>query len=702
MKNAFQAALCAAALLIAAATALAAQDNDARSQKRSLLEDILTIPAAPIDGVQTVLEQTIFNLGEIKVSGARVDSPHSLELATELPRNVTVIGERELSDTSFAGLPGLLSAKEGVTVTDELGLGLNARVDLRGFGGEAKQALVLIDGVRAVEPFDNSVVWHLYPQEYLRRVEVRRGGGSTTYGEGALSGVINMKTKGPTEKLKFTTEHSFGNFQTVRDFFDVSGTAGPLGYYVGARYAATDGYRRNGDFESSSALIKNTYEWSDVLTAENAFYYAADKTGIPGPLTPAEAAQNRRQKDPDGQFGDDFKDDLLQDVFTSSLYLESIGVELSNMASFRHRDQNSLQSFGGTFGGTSLNDIKTYTYSDALQARYTLEGKGYRTDLTTGLEWSIDDIHNPSLFVSAFGPFASDRAIDRRMVGVFMQDRAQLGDRWVLEAGVRWDRIDWDIYDLLNPDQQREKLAESVSPEAGIEYRIVDPLWAYASYAESFKVPDANTLIFATPNLFTPNPAIDPSVARDWEGGLRYAHPVFGSVRAGYFYIETKKEILFNAISTLNENFDTKRQGLELADEIAVTPWLGLFFNYTYTRAEFDNGRFDGKTVPLVPGSAWTAGTSLGPWRGWSLMVRATGVSDRFALNDFSNIFPQADYWTLGTRLAYKQGAWEFYVRGDNVLNEEYSSFITSNGANTINVNPAPTGYFEGGFRLEL
>jgi outer membrane receptor protein involved in Fe transport len=288
------------------------------------------------------------------------------------------------------------------------------------------------------------------------------------------------------------------------------------------------------------------------------------------------------------------------------------------------------------------------------------------------------------------------------MTGFFAEDRTQLGENWTLEAGGRWDRIDWDIYDLLNPDLEKHKKADSFSPEAGVEYRIFDPLRAYASYAETFKVPDANTLIFETPNLFTPNPDIDPSIAKHWEIGLRYAHPVFGSVRADYFHVATKKEILFNPLTTLNENFDTRRRGVEFADELSLLPGVGVFFNYTYVDAEFDNGRFDGKTVPLVPESTWTVGTALGPWRGWSLVLRATGVDDRFALNDFNNVFPVEDYWTLGARLSYRRGPWEFYVRGENVLGEDYSSFFTSNGATTLNVNPAPRDYFEGGFRLEL
>lgn len=699
MKKLIKAAFCAALLAGMAGGAWAAEE---RPKRKTLLEEILTIPAAPMHGAQAVLDKTIFNLSEVKVSGARVDSPKSEDAATGMAHNVTVIGERELSEGPHSSLPGLLAAKEGVTYSDDLGGGLSARVDLRGFGGEAKQALVLVDGVRAVEPFDNSVAWHLYPQEYLRQVEIRRGGGSTTYGEGALSGVVSMKTKGPTEKLAFTTEHAFGDWRTVKDFADVSGTAGKAGFYAGARYASTDGYRENGDHESVSALFKNTYEWSDVFRMENAFYVADGETGLPGPLTASEAARDRRQKDPEGQFGDQFVDKLVQDSFKTTLYLESVGVELSNLASVRHRNQDSVRTFGGAFGGTSLNDIKTYTYSDVIQARYSLEGERHASDFTAGLEWSIDDIYNPSSFAGGFGTFESERAIDRRMTGFFAENRTRLGDRWVFETGVRFDRIDWDIYDLLNPALEKQKKADHTSPQAGVEYRLFEPVWLYASYAESFKAPDANTLIFETPNLFTPNPDIDPSVARHWEAGARYAHPVFGSVRAGYFHVETKKEILFNAISTLNENFDTRRRGVELADEIALAPGVDVFFNYTYVVAEFDNGAFGGKAVPLVPETTWTAGAALGPWNDWSLVLRATGVRDRFALNDFNNVFRAEDYWTLGARLSYKRGPWEFYVRAENALDEEYASFVTSNGTNTVNLNPAPTGYFEGGFRLEL
>lgn len=672
-------------------------------RKPGLLEELLSIPMGTTQEVGRVLEGTIFNLGQISVSQGRVGSRLGEESAFDLPRNVTVLRREQLQRSGSDNLPETLNQLESVTLSDDIGGGLNARVDLRGFGGEGRQALVLLDGLRAVEPFDNSTTWQLYPKDFMRQVEVQRGGGSTIYGEGALSGVIRMKTKGPTAEKRITTEHTRGDFQTRKHFVDASGTYNGLGYYVGGHYRATDGYRQNADHEGVHGLTKFTYALSDRLSVENALFAADAETGIPGPLSQAEVDRDRRQKDPDGQYGDQFADKLVQEALTVSLYLESVHVELTNQLGYRWREQDSVQSFGGFFGGKSLNSIETETFSDVLQASWQTESEQYRSRFTAGVEGSKDDIYNPNSFVSsAFGPFEAERAIDRRMLGAFAQNHTTLRERLIVETGIRYDRIDWDIYDLRMPWLEKAKRAEGYSPQIGVEYKLYDPLAVYASYAESFKVPDANTLIFETPNLFAPNPDIDSQRARHHEAGVRYAHPVLGSVRAGVFYIETKKEILFNDITNLNENFDTVRTGVEAADELALTERLQFFSNYTFTQAQFDNGAFDGKTVPLIPESKVSAGVLYEPVRGLKCSAQATGHYGQYALNDFNNIFPIDDYWTLSGKVSYHRGNWEIFLRAENLLGEEYSSFVTSNAVDTVNYNPAPKTSIEAGWRMEI
>ncbi|HTL69864.1 MAG TPA: TonB-dependent receptor [Candidatus Eisenbacteria bacterium] len=703
--RAFAAALIIFLLSPPLAHASDSETDPQKKKKAGPVETFLTLPAKTVQDTGRLLESRIFNLGEIVVSGSRLSSDRNAEVATDLPQNITVMGPAQLERGGPGQVPGLLVQQEGVSYTDDLGGGLAARVDLRGFGGEGKQALVLLDGLRAVEPVDNSVTWQLYPVEFMKQIEIRRGGGSTVYGEGALSGTILLQTKGPTEKLHLATESALGDFGTRKHFAEVSGTVGGTGFYAGAHDLETDGYRRNSDHEGVSTLLKADREFSDVLKSGNSFYFTQQQTGIAGPLTATEMLRDRRQQDPDGHPGDEFRDRLLQDEWKTSLYLERPGIELTNVTGYRHRNQDSTQTFSS---GTSMNAITTDTYSDVLQAEWSLEGERawvgrYRSDVSAGVEWSTDDIHNPSLFDFGGGfSFPGDSAIDRRTLGGFVQERVHLGDRIILEAGSRWDRIDWDIYDLLAPNDQRRKKADAMSPKIGVEYKLFEPLALYASASNSFKVPDAATLIFDTPGVAVSNPDIDPQLARHREAGLRYAHPVFGSIRGDLFYVETKKEILFNAASFKNENFDTIRSGAEAAAETAPCDRLQLFANYTYTRAEFDNGAFDGKAVPLVPESKWTGGFVLGPFAGVTVSAQAVGHYGQFALNDFSNRFPINDYWTLGGRLSYHRNGWEIFVRAENLLGEEYSSFVTSNAAGVLNFNPAPQSYVEGGFRIEL
>ncbi len=252
------ASLALLSLVLFCGAALAADDSKEKTppKERGFIENVFLFPFETTQGAERLLAENVFGLGEVKISNARVASRLSDEIATDVPHNITLIGEREMEESGVSSTSELLSRKEGVTYTDLNGQGLGANVELRGFGGEGKQALVIFDGVRATEPFDNSTTWSMYPHEYLERIEIERGGGSTVYGEGALSGVVRMKTKSPTKEWHVSTEDAWGSFDSERYFGDVSGTVGNVGIYAGARYLATDGYRVNSGHEGYSTLLK--------------------------------------------------------------------------------------------------------------------------------------------------------------------------------------------------------------------------------------------------------------------------------------------------------------------------------------------------------------------------------------------------------------------------------------------------------------
>jgi iron complex outermembrane receptor protein len=614
------------------------------------------------------------------------------------------VDQKEIQGNPGSSLTEVLSTHTGVTYTDDLGQGLGARLDLRGFGGEAKQSLVLFDGVRAVEPFDNSTTWSLYPKEYLRSVEIHQGASSPLYGEGALSGAIQLSTKQPTKDWRVAGESAWGSYGLQRYFTETSGTTkGGLGMYLGGRYIETDGYRQNSFHEGTSALIKTEGNLNELISLQNTFYFADHETGIPGPLLPQEVLADRRQRDPDGQFGDKFTDGLIQDSVRVDYWAEPIDVQFSNLTAYRLRDQDSIQSFGGAFPGTSINAIGTETYSNVIQASKEWVSGGLGQRSVIGVEWEIDDIHNPFTFDDkTFGPFSSERSIDRRMLGYFAQHKAELWEKFILDVGVRYDDIDWNIYDLLSPRLEKKKKSTHLSPSIGFEVKATPEAAIFMSFSEAFKAPDANTLIFETPNIFTPNPAINSSVARHNELGVRIKQADQGQLKIAGYLIETKKEILFNDITNTNENFDTQRQGIEVSEDWVFSEYFRGVLRYTYADPEFDNGAFDGRKIPLVPETQWTAGVTLTPNKEWAIGLMANAIYDRYALNDFNNIFPVEDYWTAGLSVSYHHDQWELFIKAENIFGEEYSTFTTSDGQSVLNLNPAPEENFEFGLRIAL
>lgn len=112
---------------------------------------------------------------------------------------------------------------------------------LRGLGGNASsRALLVLDGVPQSDPFGGWITWPAYAPERLGSVRVTRGGGSGTYGSGALAGTIEMESvgtgQGPTGSL------AYGSRESVDGSAMLSGKLGQGFGFLSATYARGNGF----------------------------------------------------------------------------------------------------------------------------------------------------------------------------------------------------------------------------------------------------------------------------------------------------------------------------------------------------------------------------------------------------------------------------------------------------------------------------
>jgi iron complex outermembrane receptor protein len=226
-------------------------------------------------------------LQEVVVQGVRAQK--------NAPYAIANIKKTELDEFSKTGkeLPFLFSQTPGVLAWSENGLGTGTTyMRIRGAGDS--RINVTIDGVPLNSPEDQCVFWANMNSygSLLGSVQIQRGVGTSTNGDGAFGGSVALSSATPDQKAGGEVSASYGSFntfnvggkfstgllwnrlildgayhQTNTDGF-INGTSGRSGsYYGGLTWVASDGfvlrYKNIGNFERTGQA------WNGVTAGDN-------------------------------------------------------------------------------------------------------------------------------------------------------------------------------------------------------------------------------------------------------------------------------------------------------------------------------------------------------------------------------------------------------------------------------------------------
>ncbi len=232
-------------------------------------------------------------LQEVVVKGVRAQR--------NAPYAISNIKKKELGDFSKTGkeLPFLFSQTPGVLAWSENGLGTGTTyMRIRGAGDS--RINVTLDGVPLNSPEDQCVFWANMNSygSLLGSVQIQRGVGTSTNGDGAFGGTVALSSATPLQTPSIEANFSYGSYntynfggkfstgllgkhwildgayhQTHTDGF-LHGTSGRSGsYYGGLTFMASDDfvvrYKNIGNFERTGQA------WNGV-TAGNGDYSLMD------------------------------------------------------------------------------------------------------------------------------------------------------------------------------------------------------------------------------------------------------------------------------------------------------------------------------------------------------------------------------------------------------------------------------------------
>lgn len=123
----------------------------------------------------------------------------------------------QIEQNQGKSIVNLLNSVAGIEINGSRGnAGQNLGYYIR--GGRSNEVAILIDGIQAIDPLQNSYDLRLLNLDQVESIEIIKGAASTLYGSGAATAVVNIKLKKASkEKIRTTINTTIGTQKSQDD-----------------------------------------------------------------------------------------------------------------------------------------------------------------------------------------------------------------------------------------------------------------------------------------------------------------------------------------------------------------------------------------------------------------------------------------------------------------------------------------------------
>ncbi len=684
------------------------------------IASVLLIFSASSLNAQGNLTDTKVKLPSIVVTASRLNSNLDGASTTIIAgTSTTVVTAEEIQRSPGRTIPEILSSEAGIQFQDLYGNtdGAGQTIDMRGFGEPATaNTLILINGRRLTDLDLAAVDFSSIPRESIDRIEVTRGNfGGVLYGGGAEGGAINIITKSNTKVGSHSTLDGGYGSDHFREF-RFSSTQGKDGFAISAygNRVISDGYRDNNYLKQKNLTfeIRRQLKRGDIFLNLN---LDDQKLGLPGGRLVDPSQGTNDLTDPRGaQTPNDYALENGIATYIGGSYDLNDSTELIIDASLRRKDQDSDFRNQDQARDTVLT---TWGLTPRIMLDTSVAGKNITS--TMGLDLYYVDYSSDRKRTPKTAPFTRVKAY-QYTAAFYNQSSIKLTQKLSTSVGLRLERMSLQIGDTAYPanpgsygyaqSTYKPTLSESENEyaiNAGINYQLTNSVSLYGHVGRSYRTPtlDERSGTAYALNTFE----LKNQSSKEIQGGAKF--------RIGNSYIDTRAyfsrthdEIRFDPDDSssfgANENTDPiNRYGLETTANTRLNDSINLRGGLTLRKAEFAEGAFEGKDVPLVPKICASVGANwkLADWI--SIDSVATYEGERRLANDEAGNFkPLRGFtlWDMKLHGKYKSLNWSAAI--NNLLDENYQTFGTASdttpGRYSVQTLPRRTYFFRLGTKF--
>ncbi|MCF5722757.1 TonB-dependent siderophore receptor, partial [Pseudomonas syringae] len=572
-------------LLVCCTTLPAAESTDAGTS--------IVLPETAVDGVAAYTdEQSFTGSTPVQVTKSNVPLAETAQTITVVPRAV-LDSQQALSLTdALQNVPGVTAGTYGRRGWDDLII-----------RGQVASDSLFVDGLRTSS--SNRVAQQLFGAE---QVEVLKGPASLLYGLVMPGGVVNMVTKRPKADPFANIDFTYGSNDLRQGTFDV-GT--PLSENGKAAI------RLNG--LSSEANDSTDHVWSkSSYIAPSLSLDFGDDTDFTILASHQDRSYIRQQGIPPSVAGK-----VSRHLFTGEPDQDPYHGQENRLGyALTHRFDNGWtfnqnlrwQDYtlggqlvaAGTLTGSTLKRSVTdqqmsgdnISFDNNLQRTFNVGPTEH--EVTAGVDYLRSreeqvtktctvgslNIYNPVYGSSIVCPTKprTDQYTTVRMLGTYLRDNVKIGDKWNIQAGLRFDQTATYTVNQLT-DTRTNAPADATTGSVAVMYELFENVRPYVSYSTSFF---PNTGTDASGNVF------DPEKGQQWEGGIKWdlvpgktllTTAIFDLRRQNVLETDPNNDAFSVAVG------EQRTRGFELGVTSDVNDRLSLMGGYSYTMAVItDNG----------------------------------------------------------------------------------------------------------------
>lgn len=637
-------------------------------------------------------------LDEIVVTATRRES--SLR---DVARSVSVVGKERIQiATQQLALDEVLAGVPGLYMQNRYNFSGDLRLSLRGFGARSSFGIrgirIIVDGIPETLP-DGQAGVDSIDMGSAQSVEVLRGPASSLYGN-ASGGVIAVTSELGTTDPYVEGKIAGGEFGFQQYALKAAGQAGSTDYLLNVTRTELDGYREQSRFRGTALNGRMGIPLND----SDSILLALNLTDQPLAQDPGGINAEQAALDPSSARDANLlydTDETLQQQRVGIVYerdRSSGTLTLRNHYVWRDFTNKLPFSSGGAV------DLQRFFYG--LGAHYSLgDALPDNMELAFGVDFDRqdDDRKRFDNLQGVVGGKVFDQNEQVDSSGIYVQGEYRFSDAWALQAGLRYDKLTYDVTDryLVDGDDSGKLDFDEVSPSLGVNFKTGNGV-LFASYSSSFETPTTTEL--ANPDASGGfNPALRPQLANNFEIGYK------GSVdnlfyEVSVFQIDLKDELIpyelaaFPGRDFYSNAGSSDRRGIETAVSWQHDSGFGIDASYTWSDFTFDqftddNGNdFSGKQMPGLPRQFGYLGLNYGSDNGFTGVLETVYSGDLYAGND--NIVNVPSYLVSNLRFSIdiERNKWRIspYAGINNLFDESYNGNIRINAFGARYFEPAP------------